>query len=197
MTVGIFGDVPVGAAITRSGGRAEDDLWISGQPGLAALGLAALQGKIHLEGEIRERALSALHHPLPRVELGLALRGIAHAMLDVSDGLTGDLAHLCARSACAAVLELESLPCPPLIAAGVGESVARHYLLAGGDDYELLFSAPRDQRDILSALAHRLGIPLTRIGFLTPGHGPIRLRAADGSIMDAAPGGYDHFARRK
>ncbi|GHU00620.1 thiamine-monophosphate kinase [Betaproteobacteria bacterium] len=196
MTVTIIGEVPPGAAITRSGGRAGDDIWISGHPGLAALGLAAMQGKIELEGAHLEPALAALHHPLPRLELGLALRGIAHAMLDVSDGLSGDLGHLCARSGCGAVLDPAALPCAPLLASGADAAFAQRCLLAGGDDYELLFSAHPGQRAAVNALARRLELPLHRIGCLTPlapGSGPIRLRAGNSGSQELDIGSYDHF----
>jgi thiamine-monophosphate kinase len=196
MTVTIMGEVPTGAAITRSGGQAGDDIWISGHPGLAALGLAALQGKIPLAGAPLEAALAALHHPLPRIELGLALRGIAHAMLDVSDGLIGDLGHLCARAGCGALLDPDALPCAPLLAAGADAPCAQRCLLAGGDDYELLFSAHPDQRETVNALAHRLKLPLHRIGHLTPltpDGGAIRLSTGNGGSQDIDISGYDHF----
>ncbi|MDR2688560.1 MAG: thiamine-phosphate kinase [Azoarcus sp.] len=195
MTATVFGEVPPDAAITRSGGQAGDDLWVSGQPGLAALGLAALRGQVRLAGEARARALAALHHPLPRVELGLALRGIAHAMLDISDGLIGDLAHLCKRSGLAATLEAESLPLAALTATGIEPAYARDCLLAGGDDYELLFAAAPTRRARLTALARQSGLALNRIGSLDTGNGPIliSLRTADGLIAQA--GGYDHFAQ--
>src|SRR5690606_32301529 len=98
MTVTIIGELPQGAAITRAGGRPGDEVWISGSPGLAALGLAALNGEARLAGAARERCLDALHRPQPRLALGLGLRGLASAMIDVSDGLLGDLGHILERS---------------------------------------------------------------------------------------------------
>jgi thiamine-monophosphate kinase len=193
MTVTLLGEVPAGAAITRAGGQPDDDLWISGQPGLAALGLASLRGRVRLADATR--ALTALHHPTPRVELGLRLRGLAHAMLDVSDGLAGDLGHLCERSGCSAVLEASALPLATLIAAGADAALARQCLLAGGDDYELLFAAPASARDDVEALACQLDLPLTRIGGLTlPATEPVLLREADGSTHAPRLPGYDHFA---
>jgi thiamine-monophosphate kinase len=198
MTVTIIGELPQGAAVTRAGGRAGDDVWISGQPGLAALGLAALQGDATLGEAARTRCLAALHRPQPRVELGLALRGTAGAMLDVSDGLLGDLAHILERSAVGAVLDLAALPLDPLRAAGADEALARRCLFAGGDDYELLFTAPPSVRDALAALGHRLQLPLHRIGTLTPAAssqpGELLLREADGRCVPLAARGYDHFA---
>ncbi|MCL1824532.1 MAG: thiamine-phosphate kinase [Betaproteobacteria bacterium] len=193
MTVTLFGEVPAGQAITRAGGQPGDDLWISGWPGLAALGLMHLQNRVQLADA--GQALAALHRPVPRVEAGEALRGIARAMLDISDGLAGDLAHLCECSKLGAMLDAGALPLAPLIAAGADESLARHALLVGGDDYELLFSAPPEARDVLAALALKLDLPFTRIGQLTGEAGSILLADGQGASprpLDAR--GYDHFA---
>jgi len=193
MTATLLGEVPAGQAITRSGGRPDDDLWISGWPGMAALGLMSLQNRVQLTHT--GQALAALHRPTPRVEAGEALRGIAHAMLDVSDGLAGDIAHLCKSSALGAILDASALPLASLIAAGADESLARHALLTGGDDYELLFSAPPEARDTLAALARKLDLPFTRIGCFT--------KETDSILLVDEPGapprpldvrGYDHFA---
>ena len=190
MTVTLFGKVPSGCAITRAGGRVEDDLWISGWPGMAALGLAHLQGRIRLTDP--SHALAALHRPSPRVELGLALRDIAHAMIDVSDGLAGDLGHLCERSQLGAVLDDCELPLAALIETGVDESFARYCLFSGGDDYELLFAAPPSARERLSSISNSHRLPLTRIGQLIASDG-LALCEADGSLHTLAARGYEHF----
>lgn len=192
MTVTLFGEVPAGQGVTRSGGQPGDDLWISGWPGLARLGLMSLRNRVRLINA--RRALAALHHPVPRVEAGLALRGIAHAMLDISDGLLGDLAHLCECSKLGALLDARALPIAPLIETGVDEAQARSALLAGGDDYELLFSAPRQKRNALAALARKLDLPLTRIGRLAEEAGPILLDDGTGCPRPLGVCGYDHFA---
>lgn len=194
VSVTILGEVPSGQAITRAGGQAGEDLWISGQPGLAALGLAALRHKCTLNPPGLARSIHALQHPTPRVELGLALRGIASAMLDVSDGLVGDLGHLVERSGCGATIELAALPLTELLATGADEALARRSLLGGGDDYELLFSAALDQRDKLHQLSHTLNLPLTRIGHLTADHRQVMLREPDGRLLPPLVSGYDHFA---
>jgi len=194
MTVTLFGEVPAGQAVTRAGGQPGDDLWVSGCPGLAALGLMSLQNRVRLTDA--SRALAALHRPTPRVEAGEALRGIAHAMLDVSDGLAGDLGHLCESSKLGALLDAAMLPLAPLIAAGADEALARQTLLTGGDDYELLFSAPPQARETLAVLARKLDLPLTRIGQLAEEAGPVLL--SDGPGVAPRPlnvCSYDHFAR--
>ncbi|MDR0564630.1 MAG: thiamine-phosphate kinase [Azoarcus sp.] len=192
MTVTVFGEVPEGEAITRAGGLPGDDLWISGTPGLAALGLNVLQGNIHLADA--GHALAALHRPVPRVELGLALRGQAHAMLDVSDGLAGDLGHLCRSSNVGAVIEVKALPLGSMIDSGADEALARCLLLSGGDDYELLFAASPEVREELAAIGETLRLTLSRIGRLTESVGEILLAEAAGNVLRPLDvRGYEHF----
>ncbi|HJV27939.1 MAG TPA: thiamine-phosphate kinase [Aromatoleum sp.] len=193
LCVTIFGEVPAGAAITRDGAQAGDDLWITGTPGLASLGLAHLRGEIALQGDYARRCLDALHRPQPRVAFGLALRGIASAMLDVSDGLLGDLGHILECSACGARIDVPALPLAELYAAGADGDLARRCLLSGGDDYELLFTAPPARCDEVAALGRTLGLPVTRIGTMTAQTGQLLLREADGHEQSSAPRGYDHF----
>jgi len=184
--VTIFGEVPAGQALLRSGAKAGDDVWVSGRPGRAALGLAHLQGRIALDDPARGECLAALHRPQPRVALGLGLQGIATAAIDVSDGLLADLGHILDESRVSATLRIPDLP---------GAGIARDCFLAGGDDYELVFTAPENRRGDIEALAARLPLPLTRIG--TVEHGVPRrltLLATDGSGIAYEHCGYDHFA---
>ena len=191
----IFGEVPVGQAITRAGARPGDDLWVSGAPGRAALGLAQLRGETELADSHRADCLAALHRPQPRVALGLALRGLASSMLDVSDGLLGDLGHILEQSAVGAVISEEALPLALLQAACGDAALAFRACTAGGDDYELLFTAPATRRTEVGALAPQLGLPLHRIGTITPAAEGLRLQAADGQLRPLAARGYDHFGR--
>ncbi|ATE61387.1 thiamine-phosphate kinase [Thauera sinica] len=193
MTVTLIGEVPTGEAVTRGGGRAGDELWVSGQPGLAALGLAALRGDAALAADGLQRCLDALHKPRPRTALGLALRGVASAMLDVSDGLLGDLGHILERSGTGAVVDTAALPFAALLATGADAALARRCLLSGGDDYELLFAAPPARREAVQAIGARLGLPLHRIGTLTDQSGALLLREADGTLQASPATGYDHF----
>lgn len=188
----VFGEIPTGEAIRRDGARVGDDIWVSGQPGRAALGLQHLLGEIALENDAREDCLAALLTPQPRVALGQALRGIAHAMLDVSDGLVGDLGHILARSGVGAVLVEDWLPIPTC----ANTEHARRALLAGGDDYELLFAAPPNQRDALDKLAATLELPLTLIGRFTATTG-LWLETAGGHLEPLAAQGYDHFSAHR
>lgn len=190
----VFGEVPQGQALTRAGARAGDDLWVSGAPGLAALGLNHLQGKVSLRETAIPLCLDALQRPQPRVALGLALRGLASAAIDVSDGLLADIGHILERSALAADIEFARLPRAAFDACA-DAALAQGCLLGGGDDYELAFSAPPGRHSEVEALAARLGLPLTRIGSLRPGTaGEIALLDAEGRLMASGRRGYDHFA---
>ncbi|MEW5888483.1 MAG: thiamine-phosphate kinase [Pseudomonadota bacterium] len=192
----VFGEVPAGQALTRAGARAGDDIWVSGQPGRAALALAYLQGRARLTEPFREDFVAALERPQARVELGLALRGLAHAAIDVSDGLLADLGHILERSAVAAEVELARLPVAPLERACGDPRLVRRCLLAGGDDYELLFTAAPAARQAIDVLAARLGLPLQRIGRIQAGAPTtLTVRAADGSPVVLDRLGYDHFAQ--
>ncbi len=190
LCVTIMGEVPRGKALRRDGAKVGDDIWVSGKLGQAALGLANLQGKFKFYGEVRDECLKALHQPQPRVSLGLALRGIANSAIDISDGLLADLGHILERSNVGAELEVEALP---IVDDGVEKDVAQQCALAGGDDYELCFTAPKSQRDVLMALAEQLKFPLTRIGHIKAELGCV-VRDGEGKAMTIEKGGYDHFA---
>lgn len=190
LCVTILGEVPRGKALRRDGAKVGDDIWVSGKLGQAALGLANLQGKFKFYGEVRDACLKALHQPQPRVALGLALRGIAHSAIDISDGLLADLGHILERSNVGAEIEIETLP---IVDDGVEKDVAQQCALAGGDDYELCFTAPHSQHAVLLALAEQLKFPLTRIGQITAALGCV-VRDSEGKAMTIEKGGYDHFA---
>ncbi|MBP6636825.1 MAG: thiamine-phosphate kinase [Sulfuritalea sp.] len=185
--VTIIGEVAAGAALRRSGARAGEEIWVSGRPGRAALGLAHLQGRTVLAGPALADCIAALQRPQPRVALGLALSGLATAAIDVSDGLLGDLGHILEQSRLAARLQIAGLPAPTL---------ERQAWLAGGDDYELLFTAPAARQPQIAALSLSLDLPLTRIGTLETGPvGHIDLRDASGEPIRIDGFGYEHFAR--
>ncbi len=190
----VFGEVPQGQALTRAGAGAGDELWVSGTPGLAALGLQQRLGKVSLRETAAAHCFAALDRPQPRVELGLALRGLASAAIDVSDGLLADIGHILERSTLAADIDFDRLPRAALEACA-DAALARNALLAGGDDYELAFTAPSARRRDIEALAEKLGLPLARIGSLRDGPaGEIVLRDAGGNPMPVGRRGFDHFA---
>lgn len=189
-----LGEVPAGTALRRDGARAGDEVWVSGQPGLAALGLAQLQGRTLLPDALATRCIAALQQPTPRVELGLALRQgrLASAAIDVSDGLLADLGHIAERSQVTAELCEQLLPRLPL---GADAQLARRCQLAGGDDYELVFCAPAGKRHQLAELAAQLDLPLWRIGRIVAGNGEVRLLDEGGNVLPLAGKGFDHFAQ--
>jgi thiamine-monophosphate kinase len=190
----VFGEVPAGQALLRSGGRPGDELWVSGTLGDARLALEVLQGRRALASQELARARQRLERPTPRVALGLALRGIASAAMDLSDGLAGDLGHLLQASDCGA--ELDATALSPLLAArdaSLDEATRLGLVLGGGDDYELLFSAPVERQDAVQAAGRSAGVTLTRIGRLEAEPG-LRLVDAQGRRLDGRYASYDHFA---
>ena len=193
-TVTAIGEVPQGRALRRDGAWADEDVWVSGQPGLAALGLASLQGLADLDEGGRHACLAALRRPQPRVALGQALRGLASSAIDVSDGLLADLGHILDRSGVGARVDVAMLPRAALDAVCADAERVRESLLAGGDDYELVFTAAAERRAQIDALSHRLGLPLTRVGQITDEPaGTLNLREPDGTLSRPARRGYDHF----
>lgn len=238
----VFGEVPSGSAILRSGAHVGDDIWVSGTPGRAALALRELLGEwrwpettpLTRAQDVAEADPAAslwikgqrdCHHallrPQPRVALGLRLRGLATACLDVSDGLLGDLQHILEESAVGAEIELSRLPMPWAALSPVGQkngffssekpdntsftgqfsvwaednqALIQECVLSGGDDYELVFTAPETQRDAVTALQAELSLPLTRIGRITAERERVWLLDAQGQRQRPARLGFDHFA---
>jgi thiamine-monophosphate kinase len=195
-----LGEVEPGQALRRDGAKVGDQIWVSGRPGLASLGLAQLQGKIELPEPWPRLCIGALEKPRPRVALGLALNGIASAAIDISDGLLADLGHIAERSNCAAAVKLVQLPHLPK-----GESynaklrrIALECQLAGGDDYELCFTAPYDQHIAISRIAAELELQLWCIGEMVanPSQGPagqVTVYDPDDKAVEFDSRGYDHF----
>jgi len=196
LCVTIMGEVPVGQALTRGHARPGDDVWVSGLLGDAALALAALAGRTTLAADALAMCQGHLDRPQPRIALGLALRGIATAAIDVSDGLVGDLDHVLDRSHVGAHVELAAIPRSNALAvklAGGDRALALQCLLAGGDDYELLFTAPRGAAQQIEAIAAVLPLPLARIGAIVREPGLVVLDER-GTRLATLPQAYDHFA---
>jgi len=190
--VTVLGEVPAERALLRSGARPADDIWVSGELGGAALGLAHLRQRVKLAPPDAAEAEKRLNTPEPRVVLGERLRGIASSAIDISDGFAGDLQHVLERSAVGARVHYASLPRPAALA-GLGDArLEAECVLSGGDDYELLFTAAPERRAGLDALAGELGIALTRVGSICAGAPELELLDAAGRAMPHAAG-YDHF----
>jgi len=182
--VTILGEVPRGLALLRGGASPGEDVWVSGELGGAALGLAHPG---------IEAAARRLEEPEPRVELGERLRGLASAAIDVSDGFAQDLGHILERSGCGALVHYERLPRAPEFAALADPVLERRCMLSGGDDYELVFTAPLAVRGALEALGAELGLALSRVGSIQAGDPKLVLLDGLGRPMPFEPG-YDHFA---
>jgi thiamine-monophosphate kinase len=217
LCVTIMGEVPQGAALRRSGAQIGDDVWVSGVLGDAALALAHLKGELRLPDDDFSVCARKLHQPEPRVALGLALRGIAGSAIDVSDGLLADLGHILESSGVGAELDFAALPVSSALRAlspspspasrrgergraGEGiQSLVQHCALAGGDDYELCFTAPVSRREAIQQISRKLDLPLTRIGTIVPKTSDIlgsgcTVHTEDGRAITLGETGYDHFA---
>jgi thiamine-monophosphate kinase len=187
----VFGEVPPGAALRRDAAQAGDDIWISGTLGDARLALAGYRNELPLGEDVLNAAAMRMHAPTPRVALGLALRGIAHAAIDISDGLIGDLGHVLKRSGVGATLDVDALPAGPALNQQP-QDIRRHFALAGGDDYELCFTAPAARRDDVLAAADATGVPTTCVGRIESTSG-LRLVDEHGAPLALSLTSFDHF----
>ena len=190
----VFGEIAPGHALRRDAARAGHDIWISGALGDARLALAGYWKELAIDPGALALAAPRLHLPTPRVELGRALAAlpIAHAALDISDGLIGDLGHILDASKVGATLDVDALPAGPALARQ-SLVLRRRFTLAGGDDYELCFTAPATQRAAVIAAAGSAGTPVTRVGTIDAQPG-LRLVDAAGKPLEMDVQGWDHFS---
>ena len=194
ISITVMGEVPPDLALRRDGAKAGDDLWLSGCTGDAALALAHLGGCAILSDAVLAYCMQRLHAPTPRVALGLALRGLASSAIDVSDGLAADVGHIGERSGVAFELQYADLPRSPALAACADDGLAQDCLLAGGDDYELAFTAVPESRARLRELAADSGLALTRVGRVRAGEpGLVSIVDAAGEPIRLKRTGFDHF----
>jgi thiamine-monophosphate kinase len=193
LTVTIMGEVPAGAALRRSGAKVGNDIWVSGNIGDAALAVAHRNGRLVLDADDYHEAVMRLYEPTPRVQLGQALRGLATAAIDISDGLLADLTHICRVSGVGATVELALLPLSPIGAKHIASDEGRTAVVAGGDDYELCFTAHPNSRESIQDLTSMLGVEITRIGQVKRGKG-VSLLGTDGKPVKIDGRGYDHFS---
>jgi thiamine-monophosphate kinase len=189
----IFGELAPGEALRRDAAIAGDDVWISGSLGDARLALAGLRNEVPLDADSLQLAEQRMHAPTPRIALGRALASahLAHAALDISDGLVGDLGHILAASKVGATLDADALPAGPVLATQE-RSLRRRFSAAGGDAYELCFTAAPSQREAIIEAAARCATAVTRVGTIDAAPG-LRWIDADGQTLDLALAGFDHF----
>ena len=192
ITVTVHGFVPRGTALRRDGARAGDAVYVSGTLGDAAAGLAVVVADAFAtQPAVRTLLRARLDRPTPRIALGRALRGVASACIDVSDGLVADLGHIATRSGVGATLAVDALPASDALRACADAERRIDWQLRGGDDYELCFTvAPARIADAERAAA-QAGVAITRIGSITATGG---LRDVDGNALAVARAGWDHFA---
>ena len=190
LCVTIMGEVDAKLALRRSGAQLGDEIWVSGKLGDAALALAHLQGRIVMSEEEFAACAPGLHQPQPRVALGFALRGIASSAIDISDGLLADLGHILDASKVAAELNFKSMPVSATMLKYLDEPIGKQSVLAGGDDYELCFTAPVSRHADVLRISGEL--PLTCIGKIIAGQG-CSVRDASGNTVILESAGYDHF----
>ncbi len=187
----VLGEVPAGQALLRSGARAGDDIYVSGTVGDSRLALEAFRGNVALERAEFESVRRAMEQPQPRVALGQELRGVASSAIDVSDGLLGDLAHILRRSGVGATVDVDAVPRSAVLRRQP-PALQRTCTLAGGDDYELVFTATPRDADAVQAAARRAGVPVTRFGAIEAGAG-LRLVDRERRPVENRFGSFDHF----
>lgn len=195
LSVTILGEVEAGRALRRDAAQAGDAIWVSGELGGAALGLQHLLGERSLPPGEAAACLARLHRPQPRIALGRRLLGLAHACIDISDGLLADLGHILERSNLGAEIRLAELPLAAPVTSRLVESQALRAALAGGDDYELCFTAPADRAAAIRAAAAAAGVPVACVGRIAAEAG-LKLLDAEGRPMPLHETGFDHFAGR-
>ncbi|BCL75046.1 thiamine-monophosphate kinase [Jeongeupia sp. HS-3] len=192
LSIQVAGHVPAGQAMRRDGARLGDDVWVSGALGAAAMAVRHRAGEIELDAPMLAACSARLDWPSPRLALGERLLGHASAALDVSDGLIGDLGHICECSGLGGDIDWLQVPVDVVIS-HLPESVRQSAALAGGDDYELCFTAAPSEREAIVSLSDSLGLPLSRIGRMRAGQG-VAVLDADGQVLPLARGGFDHFS---
>ncbi|WP_147195755.1 thiamine-phosphate kinase [Pantoea sp. CCBC3-3-1] len=196
LTLGIHGLVPQGRALKRSGARPGDWVYVTGTLGDSAAGLALLQHRIRINDPAVHEALIKRHlRPMPRILQGQALRDLASAAIDISDGLISDLGHILKASGCGARLNLEALPLSEVMKKHFDPEQAIRWALSGGEDYELCFTVPEINRGALDVALGHYGVPFTCVGQLAPqSEGIVLLQ--DGKPVEINLKGFDHFDAR-
>lgn len=191
--VTVFGQVPQGQSLRRDAAQVGDDIWVSGTLGSARLGLGAMQNAISLDDEAYAASVLRLHQPTPRVALGMALNGIAHAAIDISDGLVGDIGHILKKSGVGASIDVDAIPVAIELEAQPDE-IRRTFAMAGGDDYELCFTVPASKRSEVEAAAMQCSVPVTRVGRIEAAP-DLRLVDAKKQPINLSQHSFDHFGK--
>ena len=187
----VIGEVHAPHALRRDAAQPADDIWVSGALGDARAALAHRRGELNLDRDMLRLAEQRMDAPTPRIALGIHLAGIARAAIDISDGLAGDLTHILTCSGVGATIDLDSLPRGASLA-GLSVAMRRNFCAAGGDDYELCFTAPSNKREAVIAAAHASNTPVTRVGRIDAQPG-LRWRDQHGKTLPISFSSFDHF----
>lgn len=195
LAVTIMGEVPRGKALRRAGARCGDDIWVSGTLGDAALGLGYRRGDYPLDQPVARLAMERFELPTARLALGQALRGMAHAAIDLSDGLLADLGHILHASGVGAWVDLPAIPVSAYQPGMWYDKAWQQRVLQGGEDYELCFCVAPEHRPAILTLSDQLSLPLARIGGITAERAQRSLRDDQGCEVALAWRGFDHFCQ--
>ena len=189
ISITIMGEIKKNEALLRSGAKINDDIWVTGELGLASMGLASLEGKLKLPPRIKIKCIRALETPTPKTSLGSHLSRYANSCIDISDGLIQDLRHILKASKVGASLLLNDIPCEKFI----HTSKQYQFALNGGDDYELLFTAAKKNRSYIKKIAKKTNTPVNMIGTITKKKS-LNILSEQGKSIKFNPKGFDHFA---
>ena len=193
ISVQIMGEVPNGQALRRDGAKLGDEIWVSGSLGAAALAVHKIQkNTLDAKKPSDQSLVEKLQHPQPRINLGLALRGIAHSAIDLSDGLIADLSHILESSQLGATIDWSKIPHFDSAPEDLSVKTIQTFALTGGDDYELCFTAPSNRHSDIINIGKSLGIPLSQVGTIKANEGLIVLDDKNNPISIKGTG-YDHF----
>ena len=189
ISITTMGDIKKNKSLLRSGAKINDDIWVTGQLGMASMGLASLQGTLKLAPSLKVKCIKALETPIPKVLIGSHLSRYANSCIDISDGLVQDLKHVLKASTVGASLLLNEIPYDPFIHA----SKKYQFALNGGDDYELLFTAPKKHRLAIEKIAKKTDTAINIIGVITKNK-PLKIMDQKGKSISFNKRGFDHFA---
>jgi thiamine-monophosphate kinase len=189
ISITIMGEVKKNKSLLRSGAKINDDIWVTGQLGMASMGLASLQGKLKLAPSLKVKCIKALETPSPKVLIGSHLSRYANSCIDISDGLIQDLSHILKASTVGASLLLNEIPCDQFI----HTSKKYQFALNGGDDYELLFTASKKHRLSIEKIAKKTNTAISVIGVVTQNK-TLKIMDQKGKSISFNKKGFDHFA---
>ncbi|MEY3616599.1 MAG: Thiamine-monophosphate kinase, partial [Pseudomonadota bacterium] len=189
ISITIMGEVKKNKSLLRSGAKINDDIWVTGQLGMASMGLASLQGKLKLAPSLKVKCIKALETPSPKVLIGSHLSRYANSCIDISDGLIQDLSHILKASTVGASLLLNEIPCDQFI----HTSKKYQFALNGGDDYELLFTASKKHRLSIEKIAKKTNTAISVIGVITQNK-TLKIMDQKGKSISFNKKGFDHFA---